>query len=28
VTLWTCLRATGVDPARVKGWGRLFEQKP
>ena len=24
VTLWACLRATGVDPARVKGWGGLF----
>ena len=28
VTLWTCLRATGVDTSRVKGWGSLFEQKP
>ncbi len=25
VTLWDCLSATGVDTARVKGWGRLFE---
>jgi maleate isomerase len=24
VTLWACLVATGVDPARVEGWGRLF----
>jgi maleate isomerase len=24
VTLWTCLRAVGVDPARVRGWGGLF----
>ena len=24
VTLWACLIATGVDPARIHGWGRLF----
>jgi maleate isomerase len=24
VTLWGCLTATGVDPARVEGWGSLF----
>jgi maleate isomerase len=24
VTLWACLIATGVDPARIQGWGRLF----
>lgn len=24
VTLWACLIATGVDPERVHGWGRLF----
>ena len=24
VTLWACLVATGVDPARIQGWGRLF----
>jgi maleate isomerase len=24
VTLWTSLRAAGVDPARVQGWGSLF----
>ena len=24
VTLWACLVATGVDPARIEGWGRLF----
>jgi maleate isomerase len=23
--VWASLRATGVDPARVRGWGRLFE---
>jgi maleate isomerase len=24
VTLWACLIATGTDPARIEGWGRLF----
>jgi maleate isomerase len=24
VTLWACLIATGIDPARIHGWGRLF----
>jgi maleate isomerase len=24
VTLWACLIATGIDPARICGWGRLF----
>jgi maleate isomerase len=24
VTLWACLIATGVDPARIEGWGGLF----
>jgi maleate isomerase len=24
VTLWGCLVATGMDPARIRGWGRLF----
>jgi maleate isomerase len=24
VTLWGCLKATGVDPSRIKGWGGLF----
>ena len=24
VTLWACLVATGIDPARIRGWGRLF----
>ncbi|MBL8377710.1 MAG: aspartate/glutamate racemase family protein [Burkholderiales bacterium] len=24
--LWKCLKITGVDPARVKGWGRLFRE--
>ena len=24
VTLWACLVATGVDPARIRGWGGLF----
>jgi maleate isomerase len=24
VTLWACLIATGTDPARIQGWGRLF----
>src|SRR3984885_11445992 len=24
VTLWACLIATGVDPTRIQGWGRLF----
>lgn len=24
VTLWACLRAAGVDPAVVQGWGRVF----
>jgi maleate isomerase len=24
VTLWACLIATGIDPARIRGWGRLF----
>jgi maleate isomerase len=24
--LWGALRAAGVDPARVRGWGRLFEE--
>jgi maleate isomerase len=24
VTLWACLIATGIDPARIEGWGRLF----
>lgn len=23
--VWASLRATGVDPGRVRGWGRLFE---
>jgi maleate isomerase len=25
VTLWACLIEAGVDPARIKGWGSLFE---
>lgn len=24
VTLWACLIATGTDPSRIQGWGRLF----
>ncbi|SDT37770.1 maleate cis-trans isomerase family protein [Bradyrhizobium canariense] len=24
VTLWACLVATGIDPARIEGWGSLF----
>lgn len=24
--LWKCLQLTGVDPKRVKGWGRLFRE--
>ena len=24
VTLWACLVATGMDPACIRGWGRLF----
>ena len=24
-TLWKCLAIAGVDPARVRGWGRLFD---
>jgi maleate isomerase len=24
VTLWACLIATGIDPTRIEGWGRLF----
>lgn len=24
VTLWACLAATDVDPARIRGWGSLF----
>lgn len=24
VTLWACLRAAGVDPGAVRGWGRVF----
>jgi maleate isomerase len=23
-TVWGSLRAAGVDPKRVKGWGRIF----
>jgi maleate isomerase len=26
VTLWGCLAATGVDPARITGWGSLFSK--
>lgn len=25
VTLWACLLEAGVDPARIKGWGGLFD---
>ncbi|WJR79956.1 aspartate/glutamate racemase family protein [Bradyrhizobium sp. NP1] len=25
VTLWACLLGAGVDPARIKGWGGLFD---
>ena len=28
VTLWACLGAAGVDPARVAGWGGVFRQAP
>ena len=24
--VWQCLRLCGVDTARVRGWGRLFEE--
>jgi maleate isomerase len=24
--VWSSLRAAGVDPSRVKGWGRLFRE--
>lgn len=26
--IWSSLRTAGVDPARVTGWGRLFQEKP
>jgi maleate isomerase len=26
VTVWKALRMTGHAPARVAGWGRLFEE--
>ncbi len=26
--VWQCLRLCGVDTARVRGWGRLFEENP
>ncbi len=25
VVVWSALRLAGVDPARVQGWGRLFQ---
>jgi maleate isomerase len=28
VTLWACLGAAGVSPARVQGWGRVFQVEP
>jgi maleate isomerase len=28
LALWASLRAVGIDPARVQGWGRLFQQSP
>ena len=28
VTLWACLVAAGVDPARVEGWGGVFRVTP
>jgi maleate isomerase len=28
VTLWACLAATGSDPSRIRGWGRLFSIPP
>lgn len=26
LALWASLRIAGVDPARIKGWGRLFQE--
>jgi maleate isomerase len=26
LSMWASLRAAGVDPALVRGWGRLFRE--
>jgi maleate isomerase len=26
VVVWKALKLAGIDPARVKGWGQLFQQ--
>jgi maleate isomerase len=28
LSMWASLRAAGVDPGQVKGWGRLFREVP
>jgi maleate isomerase len=28
VTVWKTLHMTGVDPARIRGWGSLFQARP
>jgi len=28
LSMWASLRAAGVDPRQVKGWGRLFREVP